>query len=147
MSTVFSDSSVQFPTLVPNLQAVFTAGVVLPKPVGTCRYWHRSLNPKKLIEVKFSHLSKNMTMQRHIKLYRCGRCTFKSYSEKPINFVKNRLPEETKTKGLRQLKASDIPEACSLLNKVRKMIKLNKMLFHMHVRLQVVVKIYISKFD
>lgn len=78
-------------------QAVFTAGVVLPKPVGTCRYWHRSLNPKKLIEVKFSHLSKNMTMQRHIKLYR--------------------LPEETKTKGLRQLKASDIPEACSLLNK------------------------------
>ena len=105
------------------MQAVFTAGVVLPKPVGTCRYWHRSLNPKKLIEVKFSHLSKNMTMQRHIKLYRCGRCTLKSYSEKPIvNFAKNRLPEETKTKGLRQLKASDIPEACSLLNKVRKIL-------------------------
>lgn len=32
-------------------QAVYTAGVVLPKPVATCRYWHRSLNPKKLIEV------------------------------------------------------------------------------------------------
>lgn len=32
-------------------QAVYTAGVVLPKPVTTCRYWHRSLNPKKLIEV------------------------------------------------------------------------------------------------
>lgn len=32
-------------------QAVYTAGVVLPKPVSTCRYWHRSLNPKKLIEV------------------------------------------------------------------------------------------------
>merc|ERR1719412_1247312 len=45
-------------------QAVYTAGVVLPKPVGTCRYWHRSINPKKLIEVKFSHLSRNMTMQR-----------------------------------------------------------------------------------
>jgi glycylpeptide N-tetradecanoyltransferase len=40
-----------------------------------------------------------MTMQRHLKLYK--------------------LPEETKTKGLRQLKASDIPEACKLLNKVR----------------------------
>ena len=51
-------------------QAVYTAGVVLPKPVGTCRYWHRSINPKKLIEVKFSHLSRNMTMQRHLKLYR-----------------------------------------------------------------------------
>merc|ERR1712018_332819 len=49
-------------------QAVYTAGVVLPTPVGTCRYWHRSLNPKKLIEVQFSHLSRNMTMQRQIKL-------------------------------------------------------------------------------
>ena len=80
-------------------QAVYTAGVVLPKPVGTCRYWHRSLNPKKLIEVKFSHLSRNMTMQRHLKLYR--------------------LPEETKVAGLRPLKAADVPEACKLLNKVR----------------------------
>lgn len=77
-------------------QAVYTAGVVLPKPVGTCRYWHRSLNPKKLIEVKFSHLSRNMTMQRHLKLYR--------------------LPESTKVEGLRKLKATDIPEACKLLN-------------------------------
>lgn len=33
-------------------QAVYTAGVVLPKPIATSRYWHRSLNPKKLIEVK-----------------------------------------------------------------------------------------------
>ncbi len=79
-------------------QAVYTAGVVLPKPVATCRYWHRSLNPKKLIEVKFSHLSRNMTMQRHLKLYR--------------------LPEETKTGGLRKMKASDVPEACKLMNEV-----------------------------
>jgi len=77
-------------------QAVYTAGVVLPKPVGTCRYWHRSLNPKKLIEVKFSHLSRNMTMQRHLKLYR--------------------LPETTKIEGIRKLKVTDIPEACKLLN-------------------------------
>merc|ERR1712071_270036 len=64
-------------------QAVYTAGVVLPKPVSTCRYWHRSLNPKKLIEVKFSQLARNMTMQRTLKLYR--------------------LPEETKTPGFRVL--------------------------------------------
>lgn len=61
------------------------------------RYWHRSLNPKKLIEVKFSHLSRNMTMQRHLKLYR--------------------LPETVKTEGLRKLKITDVPEACNLLNK------------------------------
>ncbi|KAG8446910.1 hypothetical protein GDO86_014383 [Hymenochirus boettgeri] len=38
-------------------QAVYTAGVVLPKPVGTCRYEHSSL-------------IRNMTMQRTMKLYR-----------------------------------------------------------------------------
>ncbi len=63
------------------------------------RYWHRSLNPKKLIEVKFSHLSRNMTMQRHLKLYR--------------------LPDKTKTEGLRQLTKDDVKEACALLNEVR----------------------------
>jgi glycylpeptide N-tetradecanoyltransferase len=51
-------------------QAVYTAGVVLPKPLATCKYWHRSLNPKKLIDVKFSQLSRHMTMQRTIKLYK-----------------------------------------------------------------------------
>ena len=34
-------------------QAVYTAGVVLPKPIATCRYYHRSLNPKKLVDVQF----------------------------------------------------------------------------------------------
>ena len=34
------------------------------------RYWHRSLNPKKLVEVQFSSLHRNMTLQRMIRLYR-----------------------------------------------------------------------------
>lgn len=34
-------------------QAVYTAGVVIPKPVAKCRYWHRSLNPKKLYDVSY----------------------------------------------------------------------------------------------
>lgn len=37
--------------LTDRWQAVYTAGVVLPRPVAKGRYWHRSLNPKKLIEV------------------------------------------------------------------------------------------------
>lgn len=37
--------------LTDTWQAVYTAGVVLPRPIGKCRYYHRSLNPKKLIEV------------------------------------------------------------------------------------------------
>ena len=68
----------------------------MPKPVATCRYWHRSLNPKKLVEVKFSHLSRNMTMQRQIKLLK--------------------LPEMTKTEGIRPLTAADVRSACQLLN-------------------------------
>ncbi|XP_005089639.1 glycylpeptide N-tetradecanoyltransferase 2 [Aplysia californica] len=77
-------------------QAVYTAGVVLPKPVASCRYWHRSLNPRKLIEVKFSHLSRNMTMQRTLKLYK--------------------LPDSPKTPGFRELTPADVPEAFKLLS-------------------------------
>jgi len=76
-------------------QAVYTAGVVLPKPITTCRYWHRSLNPRKLIDIKFSHLSRNMTMQRTIKLYK--------------------LADQPKTPGFRKLVANDVPAAQKLL--------------------------------
>jgi len=47
-------------------QAVYTAGLVLPVPVSTCRYYHRSLDPKKLIEVGFSRLAPRMTMARTV---------------------------------------------------------------------------------
>jgi hypothetical protein len=49
-------------------QAAYTAGVVIPKPVATCRYYHRSINPKKLVEVGFSRLNARTTMVRMIKL-------------------------------------------------------------------------------
>ena len=48
-------------------QAIYTTPVVLPKPVATCRYAHRSLNPKKLIESKFSHLPRTVSMANHIE--------------------------------------------------------------------------------
>lgn len=51
-------------------QAVYTAGVVLPVPVASSRYFHRSLNPKKLVRVGFSRLNPRMTMARMVKLYR-----------------------------------------------------------------------------
>lgn len=75
---------------------MYTAGVVIPKPVGTCRYWHRSLNPRKLVDVKFSHLSRNMTMQRTIKLYK--------------------LPEDHKLQGFRQMEKKDVKKVTKLLN-------------------------------
>ncbi|KAM7537791.1 hypothetical protein Aperf_G00000059545 [Anoplocephala perfoliata] len=75
-------------------QAVYTSGVVLPRPVGTCRYWHRPLNPRKLVDVGFSHLTRTMTLQRAIKLYR--------------------LPDATSLPGFRILEARDL-KACRRL--------------------------------
>ncbi|MFT7814729.1 glycylpeptide N-tetradecanoyltransferase 1-like isoform X2 [Arapaima gigas] len=77
-------------------QAIYTAGVVLPTPVASCRYWHRYLNPRKLIELKFSPLSKNMTMQRALKLYR--------------------LPETPGMPGLRPMTLEDVPAVHRLLS-------------------------------
>eukprot|EP00536_Pseudo-nitzschia_multiseries_P002630 jgi/Psemu1/184004/e_gw1.35.192.1 len=51
-------------------QAVYTAGVVLPVPVASSRYFHRSLNPKKLVDIGFSRINPRMTMARMKKLYR-----------------------------------------------------------------------------
>ncbi|RWR73625.1 Myristoyl-CoA:protein N-myristoyltransferase [Cinnamomum micranthum f. kanehirae] len=76
-------------------QAAYTAGVVLPTPVTTCQYWHRSLNPKKLIDVQFSRLGARMTMSRTIKLYK--------------------LPGSTATPGMRKMELRDVPAVTRLL--------------------------------
>lgn len=76
-------------------QAVYTAAVVLPTPLSSCRYWHRPLNPRKLMEVNYPGLRLNMNLQRARKL--------------------NRLPEVTKTKGLRPMTVKDIAGTHSLL--------------------------------
>lgn len=49
-------------------QAVYTAGVVIPKPITTACYYHRSLNTKKLVEVGFNSLPQGMPMARYVKL-------------------------------------------------------------------------------
>ena len=77
-------------------QAVYTAGVVLPLPVAQNRYWHRSLHPKKLIEIGFSRLAHNMTMLRTIKHYK--------------------LPTWPVTAGFRKMRPSDVPQVTKLLN-------------------------------
>lgn len=85
-------------------QAVYTAGVHLPKPVACCRYYHRSLNPKKLIEVGFSRLVPRMTMARTIKLYRV--------SDTPAHH------------NLREMTQNDVPSACALLQNYLSKFKL-----------------------
>ncbi|KAL0586393.1 hypothetical protein ABG067_004006 [Albugo candida] len=78
-------------------QAVYTAGVILPMPVSQCRYFHRSLNPKKLVEVGFSRLPNHMTMSGLIKGYK--------------------LPSAPLTCGLRLMERKDVPQVTNMLRK------------------------------
>lgn len=75
-------------------QAAFTAGVVLPKPVATCRYYHRSINPKKLVEVQFSRLSAKETMNRLVRL--------------------NKLPDTPLTPGFREIREADFSQVSTM---------------------------------
>jgi len=51
-------------------QAAYTAGVVIPKPVAKNQYWHRSFDPKKLVDIGFSSVPRNSTMKRMKRLSR-----------------------------------------------------------------------------
>jgi glycylpeptide N-tetradecanoyltransferase len=55
--------------LTNTWQAVYTAGRVLPKPVASCQYFHRTLNPAKLVAVKFTHLPPRQSMAMMKRLY------------------------------------------------------------------------------
>ncbi|KAF8485618.1 N-myristoyl transferase [Gautieria morchelliformis] len=48
-------------------QALYTAGVVLPTPISTCRYYHRSLNVPKLVDVRFTYIPRHLTLARLIR--------------------------------------------------------------------------------
>ena len=76
-------------------QAVYTAGIELPTPFTKARYYHRSLNPKKLVEVGFSGLNRLMTVARAVKLYT--------------------VPASTSLPGLRPMEAKDVPAVHKLL--------------------------------
>ncbi|CAG8730200.1 1573_t:CDS:2, partial [Funneliformis caledonium] len=59
-------------------------------------YYHRSLNPKRLIEAKFSHKPLNVPLS----------CVIKKF----------KLPAETSIPGLRPMLKKDVPEVRALLN-------------------------------
>lgn len=87
-------------------QAVYTAGVVIPKPVAVTRYYHRSLNPRKLIEIGFSRMPQLMTMARMELLYK--------------------LPQAPVLPGVRPLEKKDVAEACKLVNERQTKFKLTQ---------------------
>lgn len=78
-------------------QGLYTAGVVLPTPISTCRYYHRAINWQKLYDVGFSPLPPNSKPQYQIRKYH--------------------LPENTSTRGLREMQLKDVDGAMELFNK------------------------------
>jgi glycylpeptide N-tetradecanoyltransferase len=48
---------------------IYTSGKTLPTPFTRATYYHRSLDPKKLIEVKFSALQPGQTIAMVKKIY------------------------------------------------------------------------------
>eukprot|EP00584_Thalassiosira_punctigera_P010807 CAMPEP_0172546074 /NCGR_PEP_ID=MMETSP1067-20121228/15898_1 /TAXON_ID=265564 ORGANISM="Thalassiosira punctigera, Strain Tpunct2005C2" /NCGR_SAMPLE_ID=MMETSP1067 /ASSEMBLY_ACC=CAM_ASM_000444 /LENGTH=513 /DNA_ID=CAMNT_0013332945 /DNA_START=181 /DNA_END=1722 /DNA_ORIENTATION=+ len=86
-------------------QAVYTAGVVLPGHVASCRYYHRTLDARKLVEIGFTRLHARMTMARMQKLYK--------------------LPGKTSLGGLRPMKKEDVPGAHGLVVEYLKKFKLS----------------------
>jgi glycylpeptide N-tetradecanoyltransferase len=83
--------------LLGVFQAIYTGGVVLPKPVSTCRYFHRAIDWVKLHDVGFSPLPPNSKPQYQVRKYA--------------------LPDHTTTKGLREMETKDIDAVLSLLKR------------------------------
>lgn len=81
-------------------QAIYTAGVVLPTPVSVCRYYHRSLNIPKLVETRFCHVPRNMTLARMIRV--------------------NKLPSSTSLVGLREMEERDVHQVAELFARYMK---------------------------
>jgi glycylpeptide N-tetradecanoyltransferase len=78
-------------------QAIYTGGVVLPTPVGSCRYYHRSLDWLKLNEVGFSPLPPRMTPAKMV--------------------ARNQLPMHTSTPGWRKMEEKDVDAVHDILTR------------------------------
>ncbi|KAK3187196.1 glycylpeptide N-tetradecanoyltransferase [Lecanicillium sp. MT-2017a] len=81
-------------------QGLYTAGIVLPKPISTCRYYHRALNWQKLYECGFSPLPAGSKPQYQVRKYA--------------------LPENPSTKGLRAMEAKDVDAVLDLQKRYSK---------------------------
>mmetsp|Transcript_25671 Transcript_25671/g.18167 ORF Transcript_25671/g.18167 Transcript_25671/m.18167 type:complete len:162 (+) Transcript_25671:588-1073(+) len=70
-------------------QAVYTAGVKIPTPIADTQYWHRSINVKKLIDVKFSSLPPNTPLHRQVRILK--------------------IPDDATIPGIKLMKPEDVP--------------------------------------
>ncbi|EPS43895.1 hypothetical protein H072_2152 [Dactylellina haptotyla CBS 200.50] len=78
-------------------QALYTGGAVLPTPISSCRYYHRSLDWLKLFEVGFSPMPPNSSKAKQVSRYS--------------------LPAKPKVEGLRVMESKDIPQVKDLMDR------------------------------
>lgn len=50
-------------------QAIYTIGDKITRPFCYCKYWHRNLNSKKLLEIGFCSMRKSKTVEEYVKKY------------------------------------------------------------------------------
>ncbi|SPO25817.1 probable Glycylpeptide N-tetradecanoyltransferase [Ustilago trichophora] len=77
--------------------AIYTVGSVLPTPVSCARYYHRTINAKKLAEIGFSAVPHNMSMDAHVKRFA--------------------LPSAHNLPGLREMERRDVPAVGKLMRR------------------------------
>ncbi|KAJ9479104.1 Glycylpeptide N-tetradecanoyltransferase [Pseudozyma hubeiensis] len=77
--------------------AIYTVGSVLPTPVSCSRYYHRTINAKKLADIGFSAIPHNMSMEAHAKRFE--------------------LPAKTNLPGLREMELRDVPQVGKLMRR------------------------------
>lgn len=82
-------------------QAVYTAGIELPTPFSVAPYYHRSLNPEKLVATGFSTVPHKLSKLRN-----------------PIMALARslKLDDKPKTPNLRVMQKKDVPAVTTLLN-------------------------------
>lgn len=68
---------------------------MLPTPIAQARYYHRSLNPKKLVDVNFSSKPRTHSMKIHEKIFA--------------------VPDELKISGVRPMVEGDVPKVRQFL--------------------------------
>ncbi|EST05533.1 Myristoyl-CoA:protein N-myristoyltransferase, N-terminal [Kalmanozyma brasiliensis GHG001] len=77
--------------------AIYTVGSVLPTPVSCARYYHRTINARKLAEIGFSAIPHNMSMEAHVRRFE--------------------LPARPNLPGLREMERGDVPSVGKLMRR------------------------------
>ncbi|KAH0478093.1 MAG: uncharacterized protein KVP18_004149 [Porospora cf. gigantea A] len=77
-------------------QALYTSGTVIPNPVGSSTYFHRTLNLGKLIDVGFTRVDKSMTRAHAEKKFRVPNCSlsYRPMTEADVEPVRQLLQKK-----------------------------------------------------